>query len=209
MSEWNIIWEARGAFLNGALNTLILFVLSVLAAFAIGCFSVYLLEGRNWLSTLLRGAINLMRMLPFLVLAYLLYYGLPALGVKPSAWGAGLVALAIYHAAYFAEILRGARLVLPLGQVEAAKAHGFRPARPRRRHHFAVDLLIVRYRDAQSWQAQSRTLPTGAATGTDKQIGRAHAASDSRRANPLKPPFFRWISNREMLAGVMPEIRDA
>ena len=32
MSEWNIIWEARGAFLNGALNTLILFVLSVLAA---------------------------------------------------------------------------------------------------------------------------------------------------------------------------------
>lgn len=88
MTEWSIIWEARGAFLNGALNTLILFALSVLAAFAIGCFSVYLLEGRNWLSTLLRGAINLMRMLPFLVLAYLLYYGLPALGIKPSAWGA-------------------------------------------------------------------------------------------------------------------------
>lgn len=109
MTEWSIIWEARGAFLNGALNTLILFVLSVLAAFIIGCFSVYLLEGRNWLSTLLRGAINLMRMLPFLVLAYLLYYGLPALGIKPSAWGA--------------------RLVLPLGQVEAAKAHGFRPGR--------------------------------------------------------------------------------
>ena len=129
MTEWSIIWEERGAFLNGALNTLILFVLSVLAAFVIGCFTVYLLEGRNWLSTLLRGAINLMRMLPFLVLAYLLYYGLPALGIKPSAWGAGLVALAIYHAAYFAEILRGARLVLPLGQVEAAKAHGFRPGR--------------------------------------------------------------------------------
>ena len=94
MTEWSIIWEARSAFLNGALNTLILFALSVLAAFVIGCFSVYLLEGRNWLSTLLRGAINLMRMLPFLVLAYLLYYGLPALGIKPSAWGAGLVALA-------------------------------------------------------------------------------------------------------------------
>ncbi|MBU1329061.1 MAG: amino acid ABC transporter permease [Gammaproteobacteria bacterium] len=129
MTEWSIIWEARGAFLNGALNTLILFILSVLAAFAIGCFTVYLLEARNALSTVLRWAINLMRMLPFLVLAYLLYYGLPSLGVKPSAWGAGLVALAIYHAAYFAEILRGARIVLPAGQIEAAKAHGFRAAR--------------------------------------------------------------------------------
>ncbi|MFP6849702.1 MAG: amino acid ABC transporter permease [Pseudomonas sp.] len=129
MTEWSIIWDARGAFLNGALNTLILFILSVLAAFAMGCVAVYLLEARNALSTTLRWAINLMRMLPFLVLAYLLYYGLPALGFKPSAWSAGLVALATYHAAYFAEILRGARIVLPAGQIEAAKAHGFRSAR--------------------------------------------------------------------------------
>lgn len=129
MSEWSIIWEARDVFLSGTLNTLILFALSVLAAFVIGCFTLYLLEGRGVLASLLRGAINLMRMLPFLVLAYLLYYGLPTLGIRPSAWDAGLVALALYHAAYFAEILRGARLVLPLGQVEAAKAHGFRPGR--------------------------------------------------------------------------------
>jgi polar amino acid transport system permease protein len=129
MSEWSIIWEARAAFSNGVLNTLILFGLSVLAAFAIGCFAVYLLEARNLLSGAVRWAINLMRMLPFLMLAYLLYYGLPSLGFRPSAWGAGLVALAIYHAAYFAEILRGARIVLPAGQIEAAKAHGFCPLR--------------------------------------------------------------------------------
>lgn len=129
MTEWSIIWEARASFLNGALSTLLLFALSVVAAFVIGCFSVFLLEERNLLARALRVAINLMRMLPFLVLAYLLYYGLPTLGFKPSAWGAGLVALAIYHGAYFAEILRGARIVMPLGQIEAAKAHGFRPGR--------------------------------------------------------------------------------
>jgi len=129
MTEWSIIWEARDAFLSGVLSTLLLFVLSVLAAFLIGCVTVYLLEARNLLSRALRIGIDLMRMLPFLILAYLLYYGLPTLGLKPSAWGAGLVALAIYHGAYFAEILRGARIVMPLGQIEAAKAHGFRPGR--------------------------------------------------------------------------------
>jgi len=121
MTEWSIIWEARSAFLSGALNTLILFALSVLAPSSSAASVVYLLEGRNWLSTLLRGAINLMRMLPFLVLAYLLYYGLPALGIKPSAWGAGLVALALYHAAYFAEILRA----------RAWYCHSARSKRPR------------------------------------------------------------------------------
>ncbi|MFF7707691.1 ABC transporter permease subunit [Pseudomonas sp. NPDC007930] len=129
MTEWSIVWEARGAFLTGMANTLLLFAVSVLAAFVLGCAAVYALSQGKALAWVLRGLINLMRTVPFLVLVYLLYYGFPSLGVRPSAWGAGLVALTLYHAAYFAEILRGARLVLPPGQVEAASAHGFRPLR--------------------------------------------------------------------------------
>ena len=41
----------------------------------------------------------------------------------------------------------------------------------------------------------------------------AHAAGLSAVSGagrrPLKPPFFRWISSREMVAGVMPEMREA
>ena len=129
MTEWTILWEARAVFFDGLLATLGLFGLSIICAFVLGCVLVYLLEEGNRLSKALRLLINLMRTLPFLILAYLLYYGLPQLGLRLSAWNAGLLALIVYHAAYFAEILRGARLVLPLGQVEAAKAHGFRPAR--------------------------------------------------------------------------------
>jgi polar amino acid transport system permease protein len=129
MSEWSIIWEARDLFFAGIWNTLVLFVLSFVAAFVLGCAMLFLLEERTRLSIVLRWVINLMRMLPFLILAYLLYYGLPQLGLRMSAWTAGLIALTIYHAAYIAEILRGARIVLPAGQVEAAKAHGFRPFR--------------------------------------------------------------------------------
>jgi polar amino acid transport system permease protein len=129
MTEWSILWEARELFIDGLLVTLGLFVLSISCAFALGCVLVFLLEEGNRLSTIVRVWINLMRTLPFLILAYLLYYGLPELGVRMSAWTAGLLALVIYHAAYFAEILRGSRLVLPEGYIEAAKAHGFTPVR--------------------------------------------------------------------------------
>jgi polar amino acid transport system permease protein len=129
MTEWNILWEARQLFLDGLLATLGLFVLSTTCAFVLGCILVFLLEEGNRLSKVLRVSINLMRTLPFLILAYLLYYGLPELGVRMSAWTAGLLALVVYHAAYFAEILRGCRLVMPEGYIEAAKAHGFTPLR--------------------------------------------------------------------------------
>lgn len=130
MTNWEIIWEARGLFLQGFLNTLVIFALSTAAAFLIGCGVLYLLEGsRPRLRVPLRIYIDVMRMLPFLILAYLLYYGLPTFGIRLDAWWAGVGALAAYHGAYFAEILRGSRVSLPPGQVEAAYAHGFTTSR--------------------------------------------------------------------------------
>ena len=92
MTEWTILWEARALFLDGLLATLGLFALSIICAFVLGCAWVFLLEERNRLSIVVRGWINLMRTLPFLILAYLLYYGLPELGLRMSAWTAGLMA---------------------------------------------------------------------------------------------------------------------
>lgn len=127
MSEWEILWQSREIFLEGLLNTVVLFVLSFVGAFAIGCLTNYWLE-RGWvLRLLVKTYMNVMRTVPFLVLVYLLYYGLPQLGIRVDAWAAGVAGLAIYHGAYFAEILRGSKLTLPLGQIEAARAHGFRP----------------------------------------------------------------------------------
>ncbi|WP_407292701.1 amino acid ABC transporter permease [Stutzerimonas zhaodongensis] len=144
MSEWAIIWDARQAFLDGFLNTLLLFGLSITVAFATGCLFAFWLERRNPLTWLLRGFIDCMRMLPFLILAYLLHYGLPSLGMRLDAWTAGLIALTVYYAAYFGEVLRGARLVLPAGQVEAAKAYGFTGFRLYRR--IVLPQLVIKTR---------------------------------------------------------------
>jgi polar amino acid transport system permease protein len=65
-----------------------------------------------------------MRMLPFLIYAYLLYYGLPSFGIRLDAWTVGVFCLITYHAAYVGEILRGSWASLPRGQTEAGLAVG-------------------------------------------------------------------------------------
>lgn len=123
---WEILWQQRGQFAAGLGNTLLLFIISLCFALLIGVLSVYISEGKKnpakaaWL-----WGVDIMRTLPFLIFAYLLYYGLPAADIRLSAWTAGLIALSLYHGAYFAEIFRGARSTLERGQIDAALAHGF------------------------------------------------------------------------------------
>ena len=63
--------------------------------------------------------------MPFLLLAYMAYYCLPAIGVSLSSWAAALITLVVYNTAYFAEILRGAWSHLPPQQEEGGRAFGF------------------------------------------------------------------------------------
>lgn len=125
MSNWEILWASREVFWQGFINTLIIFSLSAVLAFILGCFLLLLIEGKKSRARVpVSIFIDTMRMLPFLILAYLLYYGLPTIDIRLTAWQAGIFALVIYHGAYFAEILRGSRVTLSNGQQEACQAIG-------------------------------------------------------------------------------------
>jgi polar amino acid transport system permease protein len=65
------------------------------------------------------------RCTPFLLFAYIIYYGLPSLGLRFDNWGAGLLALITYHSAYMAEILGSAWRSLPRDPIEAGHAFGY------------------------------------------------------------------------------------
>jgi polar amino acid transport system permease protein len=126
MNRWDILWNHRDTIIVGFQNTLILFTISAVAAFILSCGLVLAIQTRRGLdSKVIRAVVDGMRMLPFLMYAYILYYGLPSVGIRFDAWTASFIALITYHAAYFAEILRGAWATLPAGQAEAARAHGF------------------------------------------------------------------------------------
>jgi polar amino acid transport system permease protein len=57
---------------------------------------------------------------------FVVYFGLPLLGLDPPAWGAVAVALTAHASAYLGEIWRGAIQAVPLGQSEAAHALGIK-----------------------------------------------------------------------------------
>lgn len=126
MNGWELLFEHFDIILEGFGKTLLLFGISVISVGILGMIAILLLEGKqNNFRRILLWSIDIMRMLPFLIFAYLLYYGLPTFGIRMDAWTVGIVGLSLYHGAYFAEILRGLRSNLPRGQVEAALAHGY------------------------------------------------------------------------------------
>ena len=74
---------------------------------------------------ILRGYITFFRETPLLVQMYLLYYGLPYIGVMISAPVAGLLGIVLNEGAFIAEIIRGGIEALPAGQRKAALSLGF------------------------------------------------------------------------------------
>ncbi len=123
---FGIVWAERGLMLSGLANTVLLSVLSGAFALLLGALLTPLLMRRSrWVAAPARVFVDAARCTPFLLFAYIVYYGLPSLGVRFDNWGAGLVALIVYHTAYMAEILRGAWTAMPSAPLEAGHAFGY------------------------------------------------------------------------------------
>jgi polar amino acid transport system permease protein len=132
--DFGIVWSERGLLLSGLGNTTILSILSAAAALLIGfALTPALMSKQRLLAWTAHGLVDGMRCVPFLLFAYIVYYGLPSLGVSLDNWTSGLVALTVYNAAYMAEILRGAWAAQPREPIEAGIAFGFSSIRLFRR----------------------------------------------------------------------------
>ena len=68
--------------------------------------------------------VEAIRNTPFLIQAFLFFYGLAALGIRVNAVLAGIVTLSIFGTATFSESFRGAIGSVPRGQLESARAVG-------------------------------------------------------------------------------------
>jgi len=80
---------------------------------------------------LLRGLVltyvETIRNTPFLIQLFLIFLGLPSLGVRLTPTQAALAAMVINLGAYATEIVRAGIEAVPRGQIEAGKALGLRP----------------------------------------------------------------------------------
>ena len=68
--------------------------------------------------------IELMRNTPLLVQIYLIYFGLPVLGLYPSEFACGVAGIALQHGAFLVETYRGAIESVSVRQWDAARAIG-------------------------------------------------------------------------------------
>ena len=124
--DFGIVWSERSLLLSGLANTAILSTLSAIVALLLGfLLTPALMSKRPVISGLAHLFVDGMRCVPFLLFAYIIYYGLPSLGLRLDNWSSGLAALIIYNTAYMAEILRGAWVVQPREPIEAGIAFGF------------------------------------------------------------------------------------
>jgi len=108
-----------------AWNSVSLSILAICFGFMIGLLGA-LLRGRR--SALARWSIAIyvefMRNTPLIVLLYLVFFGLPQIGLRLGGYGSALIALSLNCSAYMIEIFRGGLTAIPHGQYEAATAQG-------------------------------------------------------------------------------------
>ena len=112
-------------FLKGTSVTLELTAVGILLGFAVGLvLALSRAYGPKWLRLIAIGFIELFRGTPLLVQLFLIYYGLPSMGVTLSQSVSAYLALGLNSAAYQAEYLRGAIQSIGESQMTAGRAIG-------------------------------------------------------------------------------------
>ncbi len=117
-SYWKLLLDA-------ALLTLEVSIVGMAIAISVG-FTVAVMRvfgpaPVRWLATIY---IEVIRGTPLLVQLFIIFFGLPNIGIKLSPFIAGVLGLGLNYAAYEAENYRAGLLAVPKGQMEAARALG-------------------------------------------------------------------------------------
>jgi L-cystine transport system permease protein len=124
--EWlELLHEAAPVMLKGAGYTLVFAVAAMVGGLVLG-FPTAVMRILPW--KLLRWPANvyvsLMRGTPLLVQMFVIYYGLPSVGIEFTPVTAGILALSLNAGAYLSESLRGAILSIHTGQWSASYSLG-------------------------------------------------------------------------------------
>lgn len=123
--NWELARESFPFIIKGIGYTMLIGMGSMLIGLVLGFFialgRMSSLKLVSWPSRLY---ISFMRGTPLLVLLFILYYGLPMVGIKFNAITAAFIGFSINVAAYIAEVIRASLYSVPSGQWEASRSLG-------------------------------------------------------------------------------------
>src|SRR3712207_6430883 len=121
-SSWDLFVSSLGPIVRGAvLGTIPLALMSFAVGLVIALVVALMRLSRNRvLSGAARVYVSLVRGTPLLVQLFVIFYGLPSIGVVIDPWPSAVAAFSINVGGYAAEVIRAAILSVPKGQWEAA-----------------------------------------------------------------------------------------
>ena len=125
--HFGAVFAALDRIAAGAALTLSLsvgaMVFGLLIGFACAVLAVF---GGRTAAGLVRLYVEAIRNTPFLIQLFLIFFGLPSLGVSLDPVQAALIGMSVNCGAYATEIVRAGILAIPPGQIEAARALALR-----------------------------------------------------------------------------------
>ncbi len=120
-----IITNNLGFFFDGAVLTLAISLSAIVIGFALGIFMGLARISRIFpVRMIATGYVEALRGTPLLIQIFIIYFGLPSIGIYLSPIVSGILAVGLNSAAYQAEIIRGGIQSVPKGQLEAARSMG-------------------------------------------------------------------------------------
>ena len=120
------VWVQFGL---ATLRTLAAFGVAAIGALILGfVLALGRMSDHAWLRVPVGAVVEFLRAVPVLVFMFLLYYGLPVIGIKMTPYWAVVISLIAYNGSVLAEVIRAGVESLPRGQQEAGYAIGLRKA---------------------------------------------------------------------------------
>jgi polar amino acid transport system permease protein len=124
--RFGAVFDSLDLLAKGALLTIELSAGAMAAGLVFGLlFAVAASFGGRGVGAAVRVYVEAIRNTPFLIQLFLIYFGLPSVGVALSPVAAALIGMSVNCAAYSTEIIRSGIMAVPRGQIEAARALAF------------------------------------------------------------------------------------
>jgi polar amino acid transport system permease protein len=125
--HFDVVLDHLPELLDGAWLTVRLSAMAMVLGLGVAIACAYArTAGPRPLRWLVAGYVELIRNTPFLVQLFIVYFSLPALGIRLEANDAALAAMVANLGAYATEIVRAGIEAVPHGQIEAARALGLK-----------------------------------------------------------------------------------
>ena len=124
--DWELVLDSFWPMLKGGLTgtiplTLASFSLGLMLALVVALMRISSIRAVSWIA---RAYISIIRGTPLLVQLFVIFFGLPSIGVTLDPWPSAVIAFSLNVGGYAAEVIRAAILSVPLGQWEAGYTIG-------------------------------------------------------------------------------------